>query len=99
MAFGDGDLDVFLGDMGSTIVFGTPPITIFGLFTQPDMLIPENLGVQVVQHERVLLVKTSAVANLAIDTPITVDGQPHVVRSLERWKDGALTHLRVAPTT
>lgn len=103
MAFGDGDLDVFLGDMGSKISWtpsgGGQPVTIAGLFTQPDVLVPENIGVQVLQHERVLLVKTAAIAGLAIDQPVTVDGVPHVVRSYERWKDGAYTHLRVAPTT
>ncbi len=93
----ENDVTAILADakaLGAAVSVAVGATTVNGIRDDQDLVHPGFEGVAVVDRERSVLVKTGALASLANDAAITVDGTAYSVRRFEREPpDGLLTRI------
>jgi hypothetical protein len=103
MAFGDGDLGVFAGDMGVPVSFGG--VTVNGLLDETDLPAVTSDGqVEGIVHGTTLAISAPdraalVGAGLTIDSTIIAGGRTFAVREFLRVDDGKFWHLMLAEVT
>ena len=93
--FGAADLDALLAQMGVSVTYAST--TVQGLLDREDLLQTDPSGLQVSVRRTVVRVKTGALANLAVNSAITVDGTAYHIRDVNLEGDGAYTVIVLVP--
>lgn len=87
------DLDFMLQDAGVPVV--SARASTFGIFRNVDT-IEQTDGAMMQKRGTTVMIRTGTVTDLAIELPITVNGTPYLVRSIDLQDDGTLTKVLIA---
>ncbi len=92
--FGAADLDALLAQLGVSVTYGAT--TVNGLVDREDLFQADPSGLQVSVRRQVVRVKTGALAALAVNSTIVVDGATYHIRDVSLEGDGAITVITLA---
>lgn len=90
------DLDCILQGAGVSVVSAASSTS--GTLRSVDTLESTD-GLQIQKRGTTLLIRTGTIADLAVDLPLTVNGNPYVVRWFDLEGTGALTRILIAEVT